>query len=467
MGMGEAFTAVADDTHAIYYNPAGLAKIKNSEFISQYGELHIGLSDKSSLTSSFAAYGQKLGSYGGLALSWINFSLANTYQENSMVLGYGFNPIPKLLVGFSLKQLSRQYKPDFYTENSIGESGRMDGGADPVFSHGYSKGVFSSDLGLLYQQSRYSFGLMVSNLNQPNIAFQGEERLEAKYKVGMAYKVERSKIIDVDLINSKYGVDIGVGGEFCLLRVLNLRSGLVVGSQQLRNISLGASYVISGLRVDYAFVYPLAGIKDIYGSHRLGLSFQLGQLAKELRLSVEGEENKVEEKLVSEKAPAEKDAAQDWEEAEKSREAATSASHELEKLRAELLSMQNLRAEDPKKAILENYMKDFNQYHRKVSDGLSLADRYAELRNLLANFSKKGIDLSSAEKELKAIKQEKESTEIAYSFSLKYYREIIALVASQDERMEILKRIIDKYKPTGIEMTGAEAELQQLMIDKK
>src|SRR5437762_1516243 len=40
MGMGGAFAAVADDYLALYYNPAGLAKLEHKQFV---GEINAGL----------------------------------------------------------------------------------------------------------------------------------------------------------------------------------------------------------------------------------------------------------------------------------------------------------------------------------------------------------------------------------------------------------------------------------------
>src|SRR5687767_14173908 len=63
-GLGHAFTAIADDVYAAYYNPAGLVQIKRSEFTAYYAKLYSGLSDNSSIARSYVAYAHPLRRYG-------------------------------------------------------------------------------------------------------------------------------------------------------------------------------------------------------------------------------------------------------------------------------------------------------------------------------------------------------------------------------------------------------------------
>ena len=40
LGLGETFTAIADDGNAVYWNPAGLPTLKRIEFNSMYANLY-------------------------------------------------------------------------------------------------------------------------------------------------------------------------------------------------------------------------------------------------------------------------------------------------------------------------------------------------------------------------------------------------------------------------------------------
>ena len=55
VGMGGAFTALADDPFGIYYNPAGLGFIRQSQIGADYGKLFVGMDDNSDLNTSFVS----------------------------------------------------------------------------------------------------------------------------------------------------------------------------------------------------------------------------------------------------------------------------------------------------------------------------------------------------------------------------------------------------------------------------
>ncbi|HEX4046465.1 MAG TPA: hypothetical protein VH309_01450, partial [Elusimicrobiota bacterium] len=59
-GMGDAFTALADDAYAIHYNPAGLAQLDRPQFSAAYTKLYVGLTDGSDLGTSQLVYAQPL-----------------------------------------------------------------------------------------------------------------------------------------------------------------------------------------------------------------------------------------------------------------------------------------------------------------------------------------------------------------------------------------------------------------------
>ena len=54
VGMGSAFTGLADDESALYYNPAGLVSFEESRFVAEYHNYFAGLQ------SGFAGYVHRL-----------------------------------------------------------------------------------------------------------------------------------------------------------------------------------------------------------------------------------------------------------------------------------------------------------------------------------------------------------------------------------------------------------------------
>jgi hypothetical protein len=88
MGMGGAYTAVADDYQTLYYNPAGLARREDSQFVA---ELHVGASPNIlSFSSSPIAIQNTLQSYAGSHFS-SRVGLGATWVRP--VWGVGIEPL--------------------------------------------------------------------------------------------------------------------------------------------------------------------------------------------------------------------------------------------------------------------------------------------------------------------------------------------------------------------------------------
>lgn len=285
IGMGNAYTALADDVNAIYYNPAGLAQLDESQFTSGYGKLYWGLDDGSNLGSGFVGYAHPLYHWGTLGVGWLNFGLQGLYRENSFILSYGNTLKKKLLAGLNLKLLSKKYGKTLYTESAIDDFGNTTGERDPVFSKGYSKTGFSTDLGLLYKFNReYSIGLSLIDINQPHMDLKdNKSRVPIGIKSGFLYNSDfLTFAFDTTFRNGDVNVYSGAEKWFSN-RTFGVRAGLGVGSRRFSNLALGASYAKYLFQFDYAFLYPLSGIRDTYGSHRISLT---------LRFAPEKEEKK-------------------------------------------------------------------------------------------------------------------------------------------------------------------------------
>ena len=60
-------------------------------------------------------------------------------------------------------------------------------------------------------------------------------------------------------------------------KTVGLRGGLGLGSRAYRNLFCGISINLKDSQIDYAFLFPLAGIEDTYGCHRLSFTYRLGR----------------------------------------------------------------------------------------------------------------------------------------------------------------------------------------------
>ena len=286
IGMGNAYTALADDVNSIYYNPAGLAQLDESQFTSGYGKLYWGLDDGSNLGSGFVGYAHPLYHWGTLGAGWLNFGLQGLYQENSFIFSYGRSLKKKFHAGLNLKLLHKKYGKTPYTENALIDGGpTTTGKRDPVFSEGYSKTGFSSDLGFLYRFNReYSVGLALMDINQPHMDLKDNgSRVPIGVKSGFLYNSDfLTFALDTTFRNGDVNVHTGVE-KWLSRRTFAARAGLGVGSRSFSNLALGASYSRYLFQFDYAFIYPLSGIRDTYGSHRISLTLRFGPEKEEKR----------------------------------------------------------------------------------------------------------------------------------------------------------------------------------------
>jgi tetratricopeptide (TPR) repeat protein len=291
-GMSNAYTAVADDVYSTYYNPAGLATLDRPEFAASYTRLLTGLSDGSNIQNSYLAYAYPMsngkGTF-GLALNY--FTLDSLYRETSLFGSYGRvvtredNPNP-IYVGISEKYLNRTLGGTSAASNSITNTGLVTGTSDPVLQN-TSKTNFDTDIGALWRvHQNWNFGLDIQHLLQPNIAFSpsDSEPLQRNIKLGAAYHTPFSTLAaDVDFLAAPDGStdkDLNIGIEKWLPTLLYgafaLRGGFGLGSRDYRQITMGLSYKIHRMQVDYGFAIPVGGLTNTSGTQRFGLTWRFG-----------------------------------------------------------------------------------------------------------------------------------------------------------------------------------------------
>lgn len=294
VGLGNAYTAVADDVYAVYYNPAGLATLDRPQLGTTYSRLFSGLSDNSNLQNSFLAYEHPIraGRQGTYGLAWNYFTLDTLYEESSLYASYGrqmfASSVPSgLFGGLSVKYLSRSMGRVAVADNALGPTGAATFVADPVLKKG-SASTLDVDLGALYRvQPRFTLGLMIQHLIEPNISFASNDtdRLGRNVKLGAAYRTPFSVLTgDMHLHKAPDGSTdktFIMAAEKWLPTLLHgsfgVRGSLGFGSRDYRVLTTGLSYKIHKMQLDYGFGMPLGSVSSTFGNHRMGLSFKFGQ----------------------------------------------------------------------------------------------------------------------------------------------------------------------------------------------
>ncbi|MFH1368686.1 MAG: hypothetical protein ABII64_06145 [Elusimicrobiota bacterium] len=274
LGMGGAFTALADDANSQLYNPAGIWQVEDFEATFMNAKLFTGL-DRVDLGMNYFSAVMPVDDKVSVGILWANLYSQDQYREDTFALSGAFSVTNKLNVGVNLKNLSHAYTLDIRTVN------------DAVFASGNSKSAFALDGGAQYtvletEKRRTILGLAVKNMNQPDVGLKTKDTVPAEIRAGLAAvfqgKVIVSPALEVSYRNQEWGSDsdkINVHAG-CETEFFNKLFAARAGAN-MNEITIGLGYAprIGGAetRIDYAFIIPLA-IKETSGSHRVSLTLR-------------------------------------------------------------------------------------------------------------------------------------------------------------------------------------------------
>ncbi|MFC1522646.1 PorV/PorQ family protein [Elusimicrobiota bacterium] len=269
IGMGSSFSALADDSTAIYWNPAGLSQLEKKEIGVSYNAY---FEDTASQFISYAHPYEK----GVCALSLKMLSVTDI-EKRSAIGGDADTPN---LGTFKTGDLAF----------SVAHSRKIDvGGKD--LRLGLALKYIASDLG---PESASTFALDLGSIYHLNDAWQTSfaiqniggklkfvdegDPLPLRVKPGVAYKKDlanEGKLIgtlDADLlfVDKRYLINPGV--EWWPKEMFAVRAGYQLGrdSDAGPGVSAGLGYRVSNVGIDYAFApYGVLG-----NTHQISLAFK-------------------------------------------------------------------------------------------------------------------------------------------------------------------------------------------------
>jgi hypothetical protein len=482
-GMGEAYTAVVDDVFSLYYNPAGVMQLNRPEIGSYYSQLYNGLSDNSSISRTYLGYGQpigKSGRKGGIGVSYLALQLPGLYKEETFGVTYGREYRRLCNYGISLKWLRKEIGTDDYTTNAIDPvTGSSTGSLDLFLSKGNSATGIGLDLGLQYRLTpAYAFGFSARNINSPDLGLNNsKDSAPAVLTAALARRL-RAGSLDVEIMNWKTAENnlrLSIGGEKWFKSGFGLRAGGGVGSRNYSSLSFGASYKMESFQLDYATVYPLQGIEGTLGIQQISLIVRMGKppidpLEKQL---IKEKEDRIRAEAEAMNAKAERDRLK--KQLIELTAAKTQAELELEKRSAEK-ALQDAQGQEKNikqteetqqkvtqtRNVFNEYTTALTNYNNAVSQGAGLSEKRRLLEKIYTDFNKKGVDLSTINRELKNLKEEESKAKKDFDLSMNFYQRLVQQGASKEERRGMLERIIQKYKGTGIDIKSAEEEIKSL-----
>lgn len=243
LGMGGAYTALADDANALYWNPAGLSKLEKREFTASHAEMF------ESTRLDFLAYAHPT-SQGTFAAGLTYLSQGKIDGRDSLgrqTAGYDASDTA-LSLGYARKlemvDLGATFK---YLRSHIGST--------------EAQGV-AVDIGAKRAFDRVNVGAALRNLG-PGLKFQDQRNdLPLRLAVSAAYKFAGDHAAAAELVNGPRGAGTGAsfGGEFQAVKNLYLRAGYTTqtaitggsGFDAARGLTMGLGFRNEKWNIDYA-----------------------------------------------------------------------------------------------------------------------------------------------------------------------------------------------------------------------
>ena len=277
IGLGGAFTAIADDATATVWNPAGLGSAADLSINLSTQQLDL---DRS---HNFIALTKALGSAGSIGLAVTNAGVSGIqqydkneryggefdYSTNAYSLSYGVG-----LGNFSIGLTGRMLMDSFGAADVESASGF--GGVD-VGLMGHALHI---DIGE-EKVPTFHYGIVAKYLG----AALGEDTVPMVVNLGVAYNLYMGNVVtfaadlEQEFVNlDESATSLRLGAEYTILTykstALSIRGG-VRASRDVQNLFGGFGVNIGGLQIDYAIQDGMASeIQGVGSTHFASLSYR-------------------------------------------------------------------------------------------------------------------------------------------------------------------------------------------------
>jgi hypothetical protein len=283
LGMGGAYVGVADDSTAVYWNPAGLPKIKHIEVSAiQQGRQYSGGSlNEVGSQYFFMSGGMSIPKFGSIGAAIMRFGVdeipqvsgvdafgapvqVGTFktQDLALLASYGLSLHKSVSTGLTMKYLSGG-------TSGLQSSGSVVGDASYTY-FGVDLGLLVDFGGMTSSLEGWSIGLNLQDLASSGVSWKNTptsptDKVDMNAKIGTAYsppfaflKDNNSQLTFAIDADPKYGSNMLMhyGAEFWYKDTLAFRGGIrqFMGGLQNMETSLGASFRLYILQADYAFI---------------------------------------------------------------------------------------------------------------------------------------------------------------------------------------------------------------------
>jgi hypothetical protein len=271
--MGGASLASQGDCSALFLNPAGGAGLRSPEAYFMYNQLYAGLSGVGSIGQGFAAAGVPT-PIGAVGVGLSNFQASGLLEERVIGVTFARRWFDSFEAGVTGKYLYHGYL--------IGSD--PSAASDPVFNSGTARGAFALDVGLSAPvTSGLRVGLVVRNLNQPDVGLATVDRVPRQIQTGLAYDIvpwalRLTADYTYSAIQSGSFSDqsqMGVGFEKGFANdLVKLRLGAT-----LDQFSGGVGIQLGALGLDYTFLLSRTLLANSAGTQMVGMRYRFGAVA--------------------------------------------------------------------------------------------------------------------------------------------------------------------------------------------
>ncbi|MBN2406823.1 MAG: PorV/PorQ family protein [Elusimicrobia bacterium] len=268
LGMGGAFCAVADDCNAVFYNPAGLARLEKKEVSGTYVEYFQSI-DYGSLAGVMPLGAGAL----GLGINYLgvpDIQRRGVDDIDDPDGTAGVDTFDAMDTAISVAYARKNAVPSVINNLDLGANLRF------IYQTIDDESAFSAmvDLGAYYPvASRLSLAFNIQNIGM-DVKFKDEgDPLPLNFKAGAAYRPLKGLTVACDI--NEYIVDemlyACVGAEYWLFGIIGFRGGYKYGYDTDKlgsddvGLSGGMGFRYFGLGLDYTFA-PFGELGD---THRM------------------------------------------------------------------------------------------------------------------------------------------------------------------------------------------------------
>ncbi len=281
--LGMAYTAIADDSGASYWNPAGISQLSYKEGSFLYSKLFEGTA------FSYIGYAHPITDSHVIGISRVGFDMEDIEKTDS-----SGGKIGDMKDSQATYMLSYAYK--FNNDISAGVNFKLVSQSFDI----YSDTGYGIDLGGMYKINKlFSTGIMLQNILPAKLKLKDEtDTLPSNLRVGVAHKFFDEQLlgtVDVSMLNLFPKKDLYndsvklplrwyVGAEYKMFDVFSARAGI-----NYKEITCGIGADAHNILFDYAI-----GIQDLGLTHRFSLAVRFGLLLTQEEKALEENRIKIE-----------------------------------------------------------------------------------------------------------------------------------------------------------------------------